>query len=278
MDDVGYEEPGQQPIGRGRRSLSDGLEALRAVLSVAEIMRLIEHTARWVDPATFRLLPVWFPEFARRSPIYKANWTVRQPNTNRQTGVTVDKVEANVYAGKALTMALGLRSGDRPNWTCCHIWGVDDPLFQQANAVVQNPSYYSCVANMVLLPTPLKAFTDAMPEVKAMLRICARNLYGWSCDAEGLDATITAIDAWGDWTAYPASWPRHAGEPLPLGVMPLNDAIRADAATRLARIRHDLVHAGEHYPRESVCAVLTRWNIDPAGRALENAEALFIPS
>jgi hypothetical protein len=26
------------------------------------------------------------------------------------------------------------------------------------------------------------AVADAMAEVKAMLRICARNLYGWDCD------------------------------------------------------------------------------------------------
>lgn len=123
--------------GRGRRTLSDGLTALGEVLSLADIMRLIEQTARWVDPETFRLLPVWFPEHARRAPLYKANWTAPLTNTNRQTGISEEKLEANVSAGKALTLALGLRSDDRPNWTCCHIWGIDDPLFQQANAVVQ---------------------------------------------------------------------------------------------------------------------------------------------
>lgn len=41
--------------------------------------------------------------------------------------------------------------------------------------MVQDHQFYSCVANMVLLPAPLKAFTDAMPEVKAMLRVCSRN-------------------------------------------------------------------------------------------------------
>lgn len=260
--DVSPLNPEPNP-GRGRRTLSDGLTALGEVLSLADIMRLIEQTARWVDPETFRLLPVWFPEHARRAPLYKANWTAPLTNTNRQTGISEEKREANVSAGKALTLALGLRSDDRPNWTCCHIWGIDDPLFQQANAVVQDPRFYSCVANMVLLPTPLKAFTDAMPEVKAMLRLCARALYGWQCDREELAATNAALDAWGDWSAYPASWPRRVGDAPPPGVMPLNDAIRADARTRLARIRRDLVEAGPLYPRESVREALAYWRIEP---------------
>ena len=49
---------------------------------------------------------------------------------------------------------------------------------------------------MVLLPTPLKAFTDTMPEVKAMLRICGRSLYGWECDHESMKETNAALDDW----------------------------------------------------------------------------------
>lgn len=119
-------------------------------------MGLIERTARWVDPATFRLLPVWYPEHARGAPFYKDNWSEVQFNKNRQTGHTEHKREVNTYANKALTRALGLRSDDRPNWSCCHIWGVDDSLYQQSNIIVRDHCFYSCVANMVLLPTPLK--------------------------------------------------------------------------------------------------------------------------
>lgn len=95
---------------------------------------------------------------------------------------------------------------------------------------------------MVLLPTPLKAFTDTMPEVKAMLRVCARNFYGWHCDHQSIAEAISAIDAWGDWSAYPASWPRKPGGALTLGVMPINDGIRSAAGARLKRIRRDLEH------------------------------------
>ena len=71
------------------------------------------------------------------------------------------KQEGNLGANKALTHALGLRSDDRPNWSCCHIWGVDDARYQSVNLVVQDHRFFSCVGNMVLLPTPLKAFDAA---------------------------------------------------------------------------------------------------------------------
>jgi len=244
----------------------DGLEALKAQIGLKEIASLIERTARWVDPATFRLLPVWFPEHARGKPFYKANWSEPQTNTRRADGATAHKLEANIYASKALTLALGLRSKDRPNWSCCHIWSVDDVLFQTSNAVVQDRCFYSCVGNMVLLPTPLKAFTDSMPEIKAMLRICARNLYSWSCDHEGLDAIQTGLAAWDDWSASPSSWPKHPGERLPLGVVPLNEGIKAAAAARVRQIRNDLKHAGPFYPRDDVHRVLQYWDHIASGQ------------
>lgn len=244
------------------RTILDGLAALRAELKLGEVMRLIERTARWVDPATFKLLPLWYPEYARGRYRYKANWYEPQLNRNQQTGHTEHVREANVYANKALTYALGLQSDDRQNWSCCHIWGIDDALYQKANAVVQDPRFYSCVANMVLLPTPLKAFTDTMPEVKAMLRVCARNLYGWTCEHEGMAEAILAVDAWNGWDAYPASWPRSPGDSSSLlGIMPLNDGISKSDAKRRAQIKSDLINAGPHYPRDDVRAAIDFWKI-----------------
>ncbi len=245
-----------------KRTLPDGICELRTVLPLAEVMRVIERTARWVEPETFKLLPVWFPEHARGSLFYKANWSQDQMNANRQTGNAVHKREGNRYANMALTYALGLRSDARPNWSCCHIWGVDDPSYQQSNTVVQDHRFYTCVANMVLLPTPLKAFTDAMPKVKAMLRICARNLYGWPNDQEMIAKNVGATVASDDWVAYPASWPREPGSARSYGVMPLNAVIRADVAARLKRIRHDLEHAGKNYPKDKVIEALSYWRIE----------------
>jgi hypothetical protein len=87
---------------------------------------------------------------------------------------------------------------------------------------------------MVLLPTPLKAFTDSMSDIKAMLRICARNLYDWQCDHASMSAVNSALDRWTDWTAYPKSWPRSPGERRPLGIVDLTPGIEKSAANRLA--------------------------------------------
>jgi len=239
----------------------DGLDALRLEIGVAEIARLIERTARWVSPETFRLLPVWYPEHARRRHFYKGGWSAPQMNRNRTTGVMVHKTEGNVYANKALTLALGLRQASRPNWSCCHIWGVDDATYQTANAVVSDHRFYSCVGNMVLLPTPLKAFTDTMPEIKAMLRICARNLYRWQCDHQTMASVNAALDQWQDWSAYPESWPREPGARTPLGVVDLTPDIERQATRRLATIREEFATAGEYYPREEVARVLDYWKI-----------------
>lgn len=241
--------------------LPDGLSALRAELKLSEIMRLIERTARWVDPATFKLMPLWYPEFARRAYLYKRNWSERQMNTNRLTRISEHKREGNFHANMALTHALGLRFNDRPNWSCCHLWSIDDSSFQFANAVVQDRRYYSCIGNMVLLPTPLKAFTDAMPEVKAMLRICAWQLYQWHCKHEAVTDAIKTINQWSDWDEYPGSWPRPGRWSVPLGLVPINDGIKRSAASRLARIQRDLKEAGEFYPRQEVEEALAYWKM-----------------
>lgn len=238
----------------------DGLDALRVELSLAEIMRLIERTARWVSRETFKRLPVWYPEHSRRGLFYKANWSKPQPNTNRATGVSSHKQESNRYANLALTNALGLRPHERPNWSCCHIWGIDDDSYALGNAVVQDPRFYSCVANMVLLPTPLKAFTDVMPEVKWMLRACAFYAFGWHCDHEAL-ADCSHLAGWTNDPAYPASWPKAPDDAPPPNTVSINDRIIVDANRRLAKIHRDLEHAGEFYPRAAVIKALTYWNL-----------------
>lgn len=207
-------------------------------------------------------MPIWYPEHARGAFFYKKSWSEPQMNKNRQSGQSEHKREGNLYANKALTYALGLRSGDRSNWSCCHIWGKDDALYQETNTVVQDHRFYSCIANMVLLPTPLKAFTDSMQEVKSMLRVCAMNLYGWNCDHEDLAATISAVKAWKDWECYPKSWPRTKNAALPLGVMKLNDGIRQSASRRLTQFGMDLRTAGIHYPRDRVREALAYWKIE----------------
>jgi hypothetical protein len=67
---------------------------------------------------------------------------------------------------------------------------------------------------------------------------------------------------WDDWKAYPTSWPRDGKRSQPIGLVPLDDNIRAQAARRLMSIRHDLKNAGPHYPRAAVQDALAYWNIE----------------
>ncbi len=139
--------------------------------------------------------------------------------------------------------------------------------------MVQDPRFFSCVANMVLLPTPLKAFTDIVPEVKAMLRICARNTYGWQCDHAEMAGVNAELDVWNDWTDYPESWPIEPGSSIPMGTMPISPDIRESANRRWCRIQNDMEKAGPHYPRDSVRQVLKYWCRDLAAPlALARAE------
>jgi hypothetical protein len=233
----------------------DGLNVLAKLLSVREVASLIEKTARWVDPETFRILPVWYPEYARGKPLHNANWTVVRRVTKKETGEVQEKKEGNTQANIALCKALGTNSKARPNWTCCHIWGVDDPSFARRNTVVKDHRFFTCVGNMLLLPTPLKAFTDVMPEVKAMLRECSATLYGWRCDhPDLLGGTPPKFDR----TDYPSSWLK--AETVP-GIVKISDKIRRDAQQRKDTIKRDLQHAGVHYPKRAVEDALAYWAI-----------------
>jgi len=246
--------------------MRDGLDALREQLDIKTTMRLIEQTAQWVDRETFEYLPVWFPEEARRDLMYKKNWSEPQYNTNRRTGEKIHKRVGNVGANKALTMALGLRSSERPNWTCCHIWGIDDPTYQISNSVASDKKYYSCVANMILLPTPLKAFTDVMQDVKDMLRISAAYYYNWTPDNHDVPA-LSEIEARCHWSNYPESWPTEIKKIEPKGVVKFNRKIKDSVDRRKLAIQNLLENAGSHFPRSEVIDVLRFWKIDVSGVA-----------
>jgi len=238
----------------------DGLEVLREQLDLLTIMRLIEDTALWVDRETFEYLPVWYPEEARRDLMYKSNWSEVQKNTSKVSGETVHKRVGNGGANKALTMALGMKAKNRPNWTCCHIWGVDDPTYQKSNFVASDKRFYSCVGNMILLPTPLKAFTDVMQEVKDMLRIASSYYYDWLPDHPDLP-TLSNIEAACNWDAYPDSWPSKVKLASPKGIVQFNDVIKKNADKRLLAVSKLLANPGTYFPTQEVLDVLNYWKI-----------------
>lgn len=240
----------------------DGNEILRA--DIPAVVELIERTARWVHPKTFRALPVWAPHTARGKPLFDAAWSRPYTNTKKATGITSEKSEGNIAASQALIAALGIARPKPKNWTVCHIWGYDDPSFAQQSGVVQDRRYFSCVANMVWLPTSLKGFTDTFPEIKAMLRVCAFHLYGWACEHESVAEQAQDVRSGRIPPNYPAGWPdgQTPGK-LPPGTAPFTSRIVGAIAKRKAKIKADLANADYlHYPKEEVGEVLKFWGID----------------
>ena len=240
-------------------TIPDGLDELRHALPT--IVDLISRTARWVHPDTFQMLPVWYPETARGQPMYDAKWERIYTNTTGESGRTADRFEPNIRAGRALARALGTRK--RPNWTVCHIWGVDDPKFQNPNRIVQDPRFYSCVGNMVWLPTPLKGFTDCVPEIKRMLRTCVFHLYGWACEHDDVSSVAAEIRSGEIPDGYPRDWPTGTQRGLPPGTMPLNERIQASISQRKNTLRRWLDDASLiHFPPEQVRNVLAFWKVE----------------
>lgn len=238
-------------------SIPDGLSEIRH--EMPRIMEMIARTARWVHPLTFSALPVWCPDTARGRPRYNAAWTEVLIN-----GRGVPKVEENIRAATALVEALGVKTPPKPkNWTVCHIWGYDDENFTGRSKVVQDPRFYSCVGNMVWLPTPLKGFTDAVPEIKACLRVCAFHLYGWACEHDDVADAAERVRAGEIPDGYPESWPTPTRKLLPPGAAPFSARVQASIAKRKARIRQQLANpALAHFGHDSVEDVLRFWRVE----------------
>jgi hypothetical protein len=175
----------------------------------------------------------------------------------------VDKVEGNIAARNSLITALGAANPIPKNWTVCHIWGYDDPNFASQGSIVQDPRYFSCVANMVWLPTPLKGFTDSLPEIKTMLRTCAFYLYGWACEHESVKKESRAIRSGLIPKYYPKSWPAPGRRKIhPPGTAPFTDAVMDEIRKRKDKFREMLSDKSlTHFPRKEVRQVLAFWNV-----------------
>ncbi len=241
--------------------IRDGNEEIAAEIPL--VVEIIARAARWVHPDAFRHLPVWCPWAARGKPLYDTSWQRRSTNTRRSTKQTFEKVEGNIAASKALIAALGVASPRPRNWTVCHIWGYDDPAFATQGSIVQDPRYFSCVANMIWLPTPLKGFTDALPEVKTILRTCAYHLYGWACEHPSVAAQAQSIRAGAIPPGYPFSWPA-PDRPglLPAGTAAFSSAVEDEIRKRKLRFRTLLADSNlTHFPREDVLQVLAFWKV-----------------
>lgn len=221
-----------------------------------DVVPLIVDTAQWVHPDIFKALPVWYPEYYRGCALFNSNWSIRAKNKG------AEKFEANVKAAMALKLALG--AGYEKDWTCCHIWSVDDPAFSKQNLVVKDPRFYTCVANMVLLPTPLKAFTDSVPAIKDMLRTCSFYLYGWVCEHPEVREKSEKIKSGWVPKGYPREWPSNlTPDILPPNTATFSANVQKKIDSRKIKIKEDLLsEAMPFYPKQQVEDVLSFWNID----------------
>lgn len=235
-------------------AIPDGLAQIDKEIPL--IMEMISQSARWVHPDVYKALPVWRPEKARKMPLYKKDWCTRSISKS-----DAPKFETNGGALLSLREALGI---NKPrNWTTCHIWGYDDANFAGKSVIVQDARFYSCVANMVLLPTPLKGFTDAVPTIKHHLRVCAFHLYGWACEHEIVNEESALVRSGEIPDGYPVTWPTVDRRVLPAGTGPFDDKIKKRIAERKRKIARDLENFDlVHYPRDSVRSVLEFWKVD----------------
>ena len=115
---------------------------------------------------------------------------------------------------------------------------------------------------MLWLPTPLKAFTDAIPEIKAMLRVCAFHLYDWICDHEDVTDLAREVREGAVPEGYPDVWPMLGRRCLPPGTAPYTDKVRKAIEMRKANLRDSLADDSLiYFPRDEVRDVLNYWKI-----------------
>lgn len=244
--------------------MSDGIDVFKITCLEMGIpvMDLIVRTARWVDPAVVNILPVWYPAFYRGMPVFKADWKTPQLLNGKE-----QRREANERANWTIHAAVG---GKHPNWTCCHIWGYSDSTYQTKGSLTYSPRYYTCLPNLLLLPTPVKALTDSMPEVQQALRVCSWHLYGWTPDSADAPEAELIRSGWFP-EHYPPDWPRRQDENSPPGLVKATSDILAKARRRKAEIADELrrADAGElpNYPADSVRRVLLMWASQLSGAA-----------
>ena len=183
--------------------------------------------------------------------------TIIEALTEAKTPLSPEKL----FSAKALVCALGVRPSAKPSsWTVCHIWGYDDDRFATESMIVKDPRYYSCIGNMVWLPTPLKGFTDAVPEIKRMLRTCAYYLYGWAprtlIETELAETKVIP-------GGYPESWPTADRNSPPRGTSPYSQCVKDAVERRKRQLRMRLANkALTHYPRQEVRDVLAFWHVE----------------
>jgi hypothetical protein len=115
---------------------------------------------------------------------------------------------------------------------------------------------------MIWLPTPLKGFTDAVPQIKECLRVCAFHLYGWACEHEDVRTVAERVRSGAIPEGYPNDWPTADRRVLPPGTAPCTERVQASIERRKAKLREQIADSAlEHYGHDVVRDVLAFWKV-----------------
>jgi len=115
---------------------------------------------------------------------------------------------------------------------------------------------------MVWLPTPLKGFTDAVPDIRRMLRTCAFYLYGWACEHPDVAPQADEVRSGEIPDEYPVVWPAPGRNAPPPGIAPFSPRVAAAIIKRKQELRGMLDDISlTHFPSKDVREVLEFWKI-----------------
>lgn len=180
----------------------------------------LEKESNWADPITYRSLEVWYPGFYRAAQLFKRDGTPRKPHRTQPF-----REEGNRRARWSIREGLGYDRdiGHPDGWVACHIWGSDRG---DGERIVDNPDYYSRLANLLLLPSDLHKEVDDHRELRSILQTCAFYLYEWLCPQPTVSDRAEPIRNGRIPDFYPKNWPSSRGDPrVPRGIVRYNSAI-----------------------------------------------------
>lgn len=142
----------------GNDELNKALEELNIDLG-----KLIALTSIWANPKVFDSLReqkqygFWYLNIRRSR---------HKGEARRQTinGILLDD---NSKAKQAIKLATGVK--EITNYNACHVYPKS----------CYDEKYYTCIANIVLIPVPLAGLTDHHPEIIEILKYKAFELFNW---------------------------------------------------------------------------------------------------
>lgn len=155
---------------------------------------LLAETAIWASPGVFHLLKsdnvhaTWYP-LTRRA------YVKRGEKKGQLVGNV--RLDDNTYANVAIKRAVG-KHGRICNVHACHVWP----------RTAYDERYYTCIANIVLLPRSIAGLSDNHPSMTKALQYRSFELYGWFPTDIAGDPQSPPVKP----PNYPANW----REPEPL--------------------------------------------------------------